>query len=101
MEFLENLWKNHRTMAVILGVVLLPITLAIIGLKIYMALNLAGAKKSLDKAEATDVKLAGEEDALKKQANQAIAEADKAAQRIDNRHADDAVDMDWHTKRKD
>lgn len=95
------MWQNHRTVTIVLGVILLPITLAIVGLKLYMLFNAKAAENSLKDAEKKDQKLAAEEDALKKQANQAVAEADKAAQRIENRHADDDVDMDWHTKRKD
>jgi hypothetical protein len=101
MEFLEKMWTNHRTATIIVGVLLLPITLAIIGLKIYMALNMKAAENSLKDAQKTDDKLAAKEDELKKQADAAVAAADKAAQRIENRHEDGAVDMDWHTKRKD
>jgi len=38
---------------------------------------------------------------LKKQADASLVQADKAAQRIENRHEEGAVDPDWHTKRKD
>ncbi len=101
MEFLEKMWANHRTATIVIGVLLLPITLAILGIKIYMALNLAGAKKSIEEAQKTDNRLAAEEDALKKAADKTLSEADKAAARIDNRHEDGGVDMDWNKKRDD
>ena len=101
MEFLENMWKNHRTATIVIGVLLLPITLAILGIKIYMALNLAGAKKSIENAQKKDDQLSAQEDALKKQADAAQREADKAAQRVEDRHNDGGVDMDWNKKRND
>jgi uncharacterized protein YoxC len=101
MEFLEKMWATQKTVCIILGVLLFPIAIAIIGFKIYMSSNLDAAKKSLDKAQEKDNTLASQEDALKKQADNAVAEADKAAQRIEDRHADGAVDMDWQNKRKD
>ena len=101
MDFLQNLWTNHRIIAIILAVVLLPITLGILGLKLYEMFNNTSAKKSLESAQNSDNKLAQKEDELKKQANASVAEADKAAQRIEDRHTNEEVDLDWHTKRKD
>lgn len=101
MSFLDNMWQNHRTLTIVLGLVLLPITLLLIGLKLYMAFQVNQAHKEVQEAKDKDKKLEAEEDALKKAADASLAEADKAAQRIENRHEEGAVDMDWHTKRKD
>jgi hypothetical protein len=101
MEKLEKLWQTQKTICIILGIILLPITLLIIGTKLYMMYNEFAAKKSLEGAQKKDDKLAAEEDALKKASDGALKEADKAAQRIEDRHADDAVDLDWNKKRND
>lgn len=101
MSFIDNMWTNHRTATIVLGVILFPIAIAIIGLKIYMAMNMAAADKSIKEAQKKDDVLSAEEDALKAQAGQALNEADKAAQRIENRHEEDSTDLDWQNKRKD
>lgn len=101
LEKIEKLWETQKTICIILGIILLPITILIIGTKLYMAYNEYAAKKSLDDTQSKDDKLAAEEDELKKQANDALKEADKAAQRIENRHNDGGVDLDWNKKRDD
>jgi len=58
-------------------------------------------KSVYEQAKEQDKKLSAEEDALKKAADTSLAEADKAAQRIQNRHEEGAVDMDWNKKRDD
>lgn len=100
-EKLLNLWNNHRTVAVILGLLLLPLTLLMLGLKVYMLLNEKAAENSLKDAQKKDDKLSAEESELKKKADEAMAEANKAAQRVVNRHEEDAVDLDWNKKRND
>lgn len=101
MSFIDDMWANHRTATIVVGVILFPVALAIIGLKIYMAMNLAGAEKSIKEAQKKDDVLSAQEDALKQQAAGTLAEADKAAQRIEDRHEDNATDLDWQNKRKD
>jgi hypothetical protein len=101
MAKLESLWINHRTLTIIIGLVLLPITLAIVGMKIYMLLNVKGAAKSLENAQKKDDVLSAEQEALVAAANEAIRDADEAAKRISNRAKEETVDLDWHTKRKD
>lgn len=102
MGFIDNMWENHRAVAITLGVLLFPIAIAIIVLKVMSSANVAGAKASIEKAQATDNKLASQEDELKKQAAAQVAVADQAAQRIEDRHADDVTpDLDWQNKRKD
>lgn len=100
LEKLEKLWATQKTVCIILGLILLPITLLILGTKLYMMYNEYMAKSSLDKAQKEDNKLAAEEDALKQASNQALSEANEAASRIEDRKKEE-VDLDWHTKRKD
>lgn len=99
-EKLMKLWETQKTMCIILGILLLPITLAIIGYKVYSWWNGFAAKKSLDEAQKKDDKLAAEEDSLKKAADSFTSKADEAAKRIEDRKEEE-VDLDWHTKRKD
>lgn len=101
MSFLDNMWKNHRTATIIIGVILFPIAILLIGLKLYMAFQVNQAHKEVQDAKDKDKKLGAEEDALKKAADASLADADKAAQRIENRHEEGAVDLDWQNKRKD
>ncbi len=101
MSFIDNMWQNHRTATIIIGVVLFPIAIAIIGLKLYMMFQVNAAHKEMEKAKEQDKKLSAEEDALKKAADTSLAEADKAAQRRENRAEEGAVDMDWNKKRND
>jgi uncharacterized protein YoxC len=101
MEKLTDLWNNHRTFVIIVGLILLPITIAILVIKFYMTSNVKAAEASLNTAQKTDDGLKAQEDGLKKEADQAVNEADKAAQRIEDRHNEGAVDLDWNTKRKD
>jgi len=101
MSFIDNMWANHRTATIVLGVILFPIAIAIIGLKIYMTMNMAAADKSIKEAQKADDGLKAQEDALKAQAGAALVDADKAAQRREDRKEDGAVDMDWQNKRKD
>ena len=101
MDFLSKMYEEHKTLTIILGLLLLPITLAIVGIKLYMTFNANAAAKSIENAQKKDDTLAAQEDALKKQADASVAEADKAAQRIEDRHAEGAADLDWETKRKD
>lgn len=100
LEKLEKLWQTQKTICIIIGVILLPITLLIFGTKLYMMFNEFMAKKSLEGAQKKDNKLAAEEEALKKASSAAVAKADEAANRIEDRKNDE-VDLDWHTKRKD
>ena len=39
VKFAENLWKNQRALAIILGVVLFPLVLLIVATKLYMFFN--------------------------------------------------------------
>ena len=66
MAFLDKMWNEHRTLTIIVGLVLLPLTLLLIGLKIYMAMQVNAAHKEVEKAIDTDKKLEAEENALKK-----------------------------------
>ena len=100
MEFLNKLWTEHRTLAIILGLVLLPLTLLLIGIKLYMAFQVNAAHKEVEKAKSEDKKLEAEEDALKKQADDSMKVADQAAQRIEDRK-DSGTDLDWNKKRDD
>lgn len=101
MSFLDDMWENHRTVTIVLGVILFPIAIAIIGLKIYMSMQVNAAHKEVENAKAQDKVLSAQENELKKQADSAMNDANKAAQKVEDRHADDAVDMDWQNKRKD
>lgn len=101
MSFLEKMWTNHRTITIIIGVILFPIAIAILVLKFMSSSNVAAAEKSIKEAQKTDDKLAAEEDALKAQAAAALNDADKAAQRRENRAEEDSTDLDWASKRKD
>lgn len=100
-ERLLNLWNTQRIICVLLGMLLLPITLLILGIKIYILLNERGAKNSLSDTQKKDDVLSKEADELKEKANQALSEANKAAQRIENRHSENVVDLDWNKKRND
>lgn len=100
LEKLEKLWETQKTICIIIGVILLPITLLILGTKLYMMYNEFAAKKSLEGAQKKDDKLAAEQGALVKASDSAVAKADEAAERIEDRKNDE-VDLDWHTKRKD
>lgn len=99
MSFLENLWEKNKALCIIVGLILFPITILLLGNKIMSAINMAGAKKSLENAQKKDDKLAAEEDALKQQANQSLDVANKAAQRIEDRKDEGLEDLDWHKKR--
>ena len=101
MSFLEKMWTNHRTLTIILGVILFPIAIAVLVLKFMSSNNVAQAEKSIKEAQKTDDKLAAEEDVLKAQAAQSLADADKAAQRRENRAEEGSSDLDWQNKRKD
>lgn len=101
MSFIERMWQNHRTATIVIGVILFPIAIAIIALKLYMMFQVNAAHKEMDNAKKEDKKLLAEEDALKQAADVSLAEADKAAQRIENRHQEGAVDMNWNKKRED
>lgn len=100
LEKLEKLWQTQKTICIILGVILLPITLLIFGGKLYMIYNEFMAKKSLDETQKKDDELAAEQDTLVKASDNAVVNADEAAKRIENRKNEE-VDLDWHTKRKD
>lgn len=100
MAFLDKMWNEHRTLTIIVGLVLLPLTLLLIGLKIYMAMQVNAAHKEVEKAIDTDKKLEAEENALKKQADDSLKVADQAAQRIEDRK-DSGTDLDWNKKRND
>ena len=99
LEKLEKLWQTQKTICIILAIVLLPITVFILGIRLYMIYNEFAAKKSLEGAQKKDDDLAAEEDSLKKASDSAVVEADKAAERVEKRK-DEEVDLDWHTKRK-
>lgn len=101
MNFLESLWEKNKALCIIVGLLILPITIILFGNKIMSAINLAGAKKSIDNTQKTDNNLATAEDALKTKAADSLKEADKAAQRIEDRKEDGIEDLDWHKKRKD
>ena len=102
MGFIDNMWENHRAVAITLAVLLFPIAIAIIVLKLMSSANVAGAKASIEKAQTTDNKLAAQEDELKKQAAAQTTIADQAAQRIEDRKSSDELpDLDWQNKRKD
>lgn len=100
MSFLEKMWQDHRTATIVVGLILFPITIAIIGLKLYMGYQVNAAHKEVKQAQEKDNKLAAEENSFKQQANDHLAEADKAAQRIEDRK-DELPDLDWQNKRKD
>jgi len=100
METLEKFYAEHKTMAIILGVILFPLALLVIGLKIYMSMQVAGAHKDVADAIEKDKKFEAQENQLKQEAAQHMAEADTAAQRIEDRKTEEP-DMDWQTKRKD
>ena len=98
MEKLAKLWETQKTICIILGIILLPITLMIIGTKLYMIYNEFMAKKSLEGAQKKDDTLSAQEDALKKAADSTMSEADKAAKRIEDRKNEE-IDMDWNKKK--
>jgi uncharacterized protein YoxC len=101
MSFIEEMYEKHKVLTIIACVLLFPIVIALFVLKIMSSANVAGAEKSLKTAQKTDDQLSAQEDALKDQAAQSLADADKAAQRRNNRAEDNATDLDWQNKRKD
>lgn len=100
MSFLDRMWQNHRTTTIIIGVILFPIAIAVIGLKIYMAMQVKGAHKDMEKAKEKDAVLAQQQNDLQKQADASLSNANQAAQRREDR-ANESVDLDWNKKRDD
>lgn len=79
----------------VLMYVFFPITLILIGFKIFMEFNKSNADKSLDKANEKDRKLELEEQALKQEAK--VHEA-KAAEIEKEIKEETNTDLDWHKK---
>ena len=79
-------------------IVFFPITLLIIGFKIYMSMNKNKADESLKKTDQADRKLELQEERLKQAADVHEAKADKIQADIDKGRKEPNNDLDWHKK---
>lgn len=94
IEKLVKLWFTNKKLFYLL---LIPLGLIVI-CKIALGFNKHSAEKALKKAVAKEKELKKEQDELNEQAKDHLGNAEKAADRIENRHNEGGGDPDWHKK---
>lgn len=96
-EKLKELWSKNKLLALLAGLVLVPLILLFLFKDLIFAMLAGSAHKAVDAARTEDEKLKSQADQAALDAAVAKAEADAAAKRIAARKEDD-VSEDWNKK---
>lgn len=94
IEKLANLWNTNKWLFWLLVILAVPAMI----FKALGEYNKYKATQGLENTEKTDNKLKADQDALNKEANSHKDAAEKAGDRIENRHDENGLDLDWHKK---
>jgi len=93
MQWVENLWKNHKVWFFLL----IPLVLIIFFKDLIFSLLVGSARKVVKETKEKDKPLQTEANKLNNEANKLKTEADSIGDNIENRDGSD-VPLDWHRK---
>ena len=95
IDKLAGLWGKSK----LLFFLLIPITLAAVAIKMFLAYNMYKAEKDLKNTQKKDDVLKKQQDEFNKKANEHKTNADKIEKDIEKRNKNKELDLDWHKKK--